>query len=96
MDKLTREEVLHVAELGRINLKEEEIDDYSYKLKSLLNEIDKITNIDLEDDILIAPSTNECVLSSDEALEFNDKEGLLKNAPSRFDNFVEVVGVFDE
>lgn len=97
MDKLTKEEVLHVAELGRINLNDEDIERYAYDLKSLLDEINKINEIKLdEEDILIAPSTNDCVLSSDEAIDFKNKEGLINNAPTRFDSFVEVVGVFDE
>lgn len=97
MDKLTEKEVLHVAKLGRINLKDNEIEEYSYKLKSLLDEINKINEIELdENEILIAPKTNECKLTKDEAIDFKNKEGLVNNAPSKFDNFVEVVGVFDE
>ena len=37
MEKLTREEVLHVAELARIKLSEEEIEKYQVELKKLLN-----------------------------------------------------------
>lgn len=97
MDKLTKEEVLHVAELGRINLSDEDIERYAYDLKALFDEINKINEIKLdEEDILIAPSTNDCVLSSDEAIDFSCKEKLIDNAPTRFDRFVEVVGVFDE
>lgn len=48
MDKLSREEVLHVAELGRLWLSEEEIEKFSYQLKLLFNEIDKINDIKLE------------------------------------------------
>ena len=35
MDKLSRNEVLHVAELGRLELTEEEIEKFSYQLKAL-------------------------------------------------------------
>ena len=40
MDKLSREEVLHVAELARINISEEEIEKYQVELKQLLNEVE--------------------------------------------------------
>ena len=42
MEKLTREEVLHVAELARIKLSEEEIEKYQVELKKLLNDVEKI------------------------------------------------------
>ena len=38
-DKLSREEVLHVAELARISLTEEEIEKYQVELKELLNDV---------------------------------------------------------
>ena len=41
-EKLTREEVLHVANLARIEIDEDEIAMYQVKLKQLLNEIEKI------------------------------------------------------
>ena len=41
-DKLTKEEVLHVAHLARIKVDEEEIEKYQVELKQLLNDVDKI------------------------------------------------------
>ena len=41
MDKLTRKEILHVAELARIKLTEEEIEKYRVQLKQLLNDVEK-------------------------------------------------------
>ena len=41
-EKLTREEVLHVAHLARIGLTEEEIKKFQVQLKTLLNEVEKI------------------------------------------------------
>ena len=42
MEKLTREQVLHVADLAKIHLTEEEIEKYGYQLKQILDEIGKI------------------------------------------------------
>ena len=44
-DKLSREEVLHVAHLARIEIDEEELAMYQVKLKQLLNEIEKINEV---------------------------------------------------
>ena len=45
MDKLTKEEVLHVANLARIAVTDEEISKYQVELKKLLDEVDKIKEI---------------------------------------------------
>lgn len=97
MNKLSKEEVMHVAKLGRLDLVEEEIDKFSYQLKELFNEIDKINEIDLNvEDTLISPCDNKCVLFSDNVVEFENPKFLIENAPKRFDNFIEVAGVFNE
>lgn len=97
MNKLSKEEVLHVADLGKLYLKEEEIDKFSYQLKELFNEIDKINEVDLEvNEVLISPNTNKCELSSDTYTTFENPRILIGNAPKKFDNFIEVAGVFDE
>ena len=55
MEKLTREEVLHVAELARIKLSEEEIEKYQVELKKLLNDVEKINEVKgYDDEILIS------------------------------------------
>ena len=48
MDKLTKEEVLHVADLGKLELSEDDIERFSYQLKELFNEIDKVNEIDVK------------------------------------------------
>lgn len=97
MNKLSKEEVLRVAELGRLSLTEEEIDKFSYQLKELFTEINKINEINLEvKETLISPYTNDCVMFKDEPKEIEKPNLLIENAPKRFDNFIEVAGVFDE
>lgn len=97
MDKLSRDEVLHVAELGRLELSDDEIDRFSYQLKSLFNEIDKINDIDIDtEDVMISPSCNECEVFADKAVSCSYTKKLIDNAPKKFDNFVEIRGVFNE
>ena len=40
-DKLTKEEVMHVAKLARIEIDDDELAMYQVKLKQILNEIEK-------------------------------------------------------
>lgn len=97
MDKLTKEEVLHVANLGRLALNDEEIDKYSYQLKAILKEVEKINDVcETTEEIMINPNDNECFLTADkeeDMLEIND---VLKNAPSTYEQYIEVRGSFDE
>ena len=44
-EKLTKEEVLHVANLARIRVDEEEIEKYQVELKQLLNDVEKINEV---------------------------------------------------
>ena len=45
MEKLTKEEVLHVANLARLELTDDEIDEYAIKLKEILEYKNGRTNI---------------------------------------------------
>lgn len=97
MDKLTKEEVLHVANLARLDLNEEEIERFSYQLKEILDSINKINDVEVStDELFIAPWANNTTLREDNYKEYNIKEDILNNSSSRFDNFIEVGGVFDE
>ena len=97
MDKLSHNEVLHVAELGRLELTEEEIEKFSYQLKALFKEIDKINEIKLEsDDILISPTSSSCTCFKDEPNNCTYNKSLIENAPSRFDEYIEIRGVLNE
>ena len=97
MDKLTKEEVLHVAHLARLKPNEEEIEKYRVELKQILDEIDKIKDVEVStDEILISPSINKCILREDEVKEGLSKEEVLKNAPSKYDSFIEVRGVLND
>ena len=63
VDKLSREEVLHVLDLARLNASDEEIEKYRVELKQMITEIDKIKDInDFDSDYLIEPWSNESTL----------------------------------
>ena len=97
MDKLTREEVLHVADLGKLELSEDDIERFSYQLKELFNEIDKVNEIDVKvSEGIFSPLNNECEMFEDNYTVFEDPIKLVDNAPEKLENFVEVAGVFDE
>ena len=97
MDKLTNEEVLHVANLGKLELNDEEVERFAYQLKELFNEIDKVNEIDVPvKEGIFSPLNSECELFSDEFSTFQNTNKLIENAPEKLENFIEVAGVFDE
>ena len=97
MDRLTKEEVLHVAHLARIKVTDEELEKYQIELKKLLDEVDKIKDIEVtSDELLVTPVNHESVLRKDNdtsCISFNEVK---KNVPATNGNFVEVPVMINE
>ena len=97
MKKLSREEVLHVAHLARINLEEEEIERYQEDLGKLFEDIDKIKDIKgYDDELMISPVEYNTELRPDEEGKMLDYKTATKNAPHATGNFVEVPVMLNE
>ena len=77
MNELTREEVLHVAHLARIDVTEEDINKYKIQLKQILDEINRINELDVDGDILISPTDNKNVYREDVGI--NEDVDVLRN-----------------
>ncbi len=96
MEKLTKEETLHVASLARLKLTKDEEEKYARELYMIFNEINKIKDLDIDGDIMISPSNNQCALREDNPVNSNNCDELIENAPLHELGFIEVAGVFDE
>ncbi|MDD6223727.1 MAG: Asp-tRNA(Asn)/Glu-tRNA(Gln) amidotransferase subunit GatC [bacterium] len=97
MDKLTKEEVLHVAHLAKIKVTTEEIEKYQVDLKRLLDDVEKIKNIELEStELLVTPIEHEAILRRDQATRSIDFSEIKKNVPATNGNFVEVPVIVNE
>lgn len=96
-DRLTKEEVLHVAHLARINVSDEDIEKYQIELKQLLDDIDKIKEVEnYDEELLIAPCFHNTVLRNDEEGKMLKEEEIMKNVPHHNGNFVEVPVMLNE
>ena len=96
-DKLTKEEVMHVADLARISISDEEVEKYQVELKQLLNEVEKINDVKgYDDEILIAPWSENTVLRKDESKEMLNPKEVIENAPRHSGNYIEVPVVIGE
>lgn len=82
--QVSREQLLHIANLARLELKEEEIDNYLVNLQDILTFAEQVNNAPTDGlDETIGANDNYNVFRKDEIVEFEDKELLLQNAPSQ-------------
>lgn len=79
---IDRDQVLHVARLARLRLDEDEIGRMSSELSSVLDHIEKISQLDLEG---VEPTSHvvdlENVMRADEPRESWPRERILDGAP---------------
>ena len=91
MDKLSKEEVLHVAHLARISLTDEEIEKFRVQLKVLMDDIDKIKDVkDFDDEMMYTPIEENAKLREDVVGDMLSAKDVGINAPKKNGNFIEV------
>ena len=89
--KVSKEELLHIADLSDLNLDDSEIDNYLENLQDILNFADIVCNAPVEDlDITIGANETKNVFRKDEVKVFDNIEGLLQNAPSLEQNMFKI------
>ena len=83
MMQVSKEEILHIANLADLTLEENEIEKYRENLQDILNFADIVNNANTENlDITIETNEAKNVFRKDEVEIFEDNEALLRNAPS--------------
>jgi len=84
---IDREQVLHVARLARLRLTDDEVERMSSELSTILDHIEKISELDLEN---VEPTSHvvevENVLRADEPRESWPREQILEPAPDAADD----------
>lgn len=89
--KVSKEEILHIAKLANLNLKEEEIDTYLLHLQDILNFANIVNNAPVEGlKETIGANKNYNVFRKDEIINFEDNEALLANAPEKERNMFKI------
>ena len=94
--KITKDEVLYVADLARLNLDEAAIEKFAGQIGDILEYVDKLNEVDTGG---VKPTSHAITLTNafreDEQQVHLDREQVLANAPQKEDgNFVvpKVVG----
>lgn len=98
MEKLTKEEVKHVADLARLNINEDEIEKYSVQLNDILTEIDKILSVEIDENEEMLISTTDAVnrLNEDEVGKMLTKEEIFKNTKNKSGDYIIVPKVLND
>lgn len=92
MAQLSRDEVIKLARLARLELSDSEIDAYVVELSEIIGYVDLLSSVDVTD---LLP-TNQVtglinVTRADEIVDYGyDVESLLKNVPSVQDEHIKV------
>ena len=86
---MTNEEVLKVAHLARVSIDDNEIKMYKGQLEAIMNEINKINEVEIiDDDIMISPSSN--INKYREDVPKKAKDDVLSNAPKTNGNYIQI------
>ena len=89
--KVSKEVLLHIADLADLNIKDEEVDNYLENLQNILNFADVINNAKTEGlEETIGANENCNVFRKDEVKEFENQEGLMQNAPEKERNMYKI------
>ena len=97
MAEISREDVLHVANLARLHLTDDEVDRMLAQLSKILEAIETLRDVDTSH---VGPTASviqlENVMRDDVARPGMAREAALANAPLRDDPFLRVPTVLEE
>lgn len=81
--KVSREEVLHIAELSQLNLEEDEIEQFQHQLSQIMDWQEKLNQLDLEGvEAMIHVLDMKNVSRGDQEKHSLSREETFKNAPA--------------
>ena len=89
--QVEKEEVLHIAKLACLDIKEEEIEEYRKNLQDILNFANIVNGVNTENiGETIGSTSNVNVFREDKIKEFEDEDLLLQNAPEKQNNMFNI------
>ncbi|HOK41644.1 MAG TPA: Asp-tRNA(Asn)/Glu-tRNA(Gln) amidotransferase subunit GatC [bacterium] len=95
-NKLTINDVKHIAKLSRLKLSDSEINLYTEQLNSILDYMKKLNELDTQG---IEPTSHSIKISNvfrnDEVKESFQTDLMLNNAPDKYNNFYRVPKIIE-
>ena len=94
--QVSKEEILHIANLANLQLEENKIDSYLNNLQEILNFANIVNNAPVDDlDVTIGANETKNKFRKDEVKRFEDIEALLQNAEEKEQNMFKIPKVID-
>ena len=88
MARITREEVLHVARLARLDLSDDEVGKFQEQLSDILEAVSKVSELELDD---VPPTAHPLAIANawaeDEPRPCLELDEVFANAPDREDDY---------
>ena len=95
--KISKDDVIHVAELARLEFGEEELEKFTEQLGNILEYIERLSELDTKG---VEPTSHVLDISTplreDRVEEWITPEQVLGNAPQREDDFFAVPKVIED
>ena len=89
--QISKEEILHIANLADLKIRDEEIADFTKNLEEILNFANIVNNVDVSTlDVSVGATDRYNVFRKDEIEKFDNVKGLLENAPELEDNMYKI------
>ena len=89
--QVSKEEILHIANLANLTLEENEVQQYLDNLQEILDFANIVNNANVDNlDITIGANEAKNVFRKDEVEIFEDNEALFMNAPSEEQNMFKI------
>ncbi|MDP3995157.1 MAG: Asp-tRNA(Asn)/Glu-tRNA(Gln) amidotransferase subunit GatC [bacterium] len=95
VQKITKKEVQKIALLSRLELSDEETEQYAKELSAILGYVDMLSEVDTENTEITSQVTGlSNVMREDVVRSFDNPKELISLAPEHQDNLVKVKAVF--
>lgn len=94
--EIKKEEIMHIAKLASLKIKDEEIEEYRKNLQDILNFANTINSVDTENiEETNGTSANVNCFREDEVKNFEDENLLMHNAPEQQNNMFKIPKVIN-
>lgn len=95
--KISKDDIIKVSELARLEFKEEELEKFTEQLGNILEYIEQLNELDTDN---VEPTSHVLDMSTplreDKVVEWLSTEEVLKNAPESEDDFFVVPQVIED
>ncbi len=94
--KISKEEILHIANLAQLTLEDSEVEKYMENLQDILNFANIVNNAPVEGlDVTIGANEEKNIFREDKVKIFEDTSSLLQNAPEQDRNMFKIPKVLN-